>query len=436
MPLTFLDAARVKVRDKPNVYTTAPNQKAFRVTDNVLMQENVIPPYLTGSDHESIVYTNKPKSQRSRSNSCLHTHNVYSYGGGTEGWSCLATVPTPDWYWLFYQNHHRTCCDLKDTIVGLAKTALGGNFGPAFLGASGQGFMNTAFTSVRPDLTTVSVPNFLLDIDDLTKLYKQWKQHLSLAKNLARAAGYNPNVSKAKNVAGGYLGYNFGWKPTVGDISEMIQVVTGMRKKLAAFESQLGQRFQATRKVPTTSNTVSGTYRVPGGALASYRASVLRQCDAFITWQPQPLAVMGGMDKILRGLLDSLGFELNPRIIWDAIPFSFILDWFFGVGSWLSNFKVDALELPITLVDACLQYKEKLTIEWSTVSDHLTGYVPFPRSGSAAFEGTFFHRMPIEPDYATFSGLGWKLPSLKQLTLGVSLATVLKGSKEIKGFRI
>jgi hypothetical protein len=278
---------------------------------------------------------------------------------------------------------------------------------------------------MRPDLTSVSIPNFLLDIEDLTKIYKQWKEHLSVAKNLARAAGIDRR-SKSRSVAGVHLGYKFGWKPTVGDIHDMIEGVIHLRAKLAAFNAQLGKIIQSSTVMEHGTTAVSGTYRIPGSALATWHGTVRRECRAFIAYGPQPLAVMGPMDMVLRGLLDSLGFELNPRIIWDAIPFSFVIDWFFGVGSWLQRFRVDALELPITLVDAFLQYKETVNIEWVTLSDHLVGYVPSPQSAGATFNGDFFHRMPIFPDYATLSGLGWKMPSLNQAALLVSLGTVLR----------
>jgi len=41
----------------------------------------------------------------------------------------------------------------------------------------------------------------------------------------------------------------------------------------------------------------------------------------------------------LLGMLDSLGVNLNPAIIWNAIPWTFIVDWVFGVSRWLEQFK-------------------------------------------------------------------------------------------------
>jgi hypothetical protein len=38
-------------------------------------------------------------------------------------------------------------------------------------------------------------------------------------------------------------------------------------------------------------------------------------------------------------LLDMIGINLNPAIIWNAIPWSFVVDWVAGVGRWLDSFK-------------------------------------------------------------------------------------------------
>jgi len=405
----ILGSPKIKERIFFDVVVSGLHQKAYDVVSHVLKQDDSIPAYVVGSKHEKIVYTTSRSNKFAKANMCHHTKNIFNYSGGQGGFYCLNTVPNPDWEWLYYQNHHRVCCDIKDTIIGLAKTALGGNFGSSHLGASGLTYMNAAFDRLRPDLTTLSVPNFLAEIDDVKSLFKLWKKSTSLAKNLA----------------GAHLNYKFGWKPTVGDIRAATQGVLRLKEKLAAFQAELGKTLQASTNCLKTSDAVLATYRIPGSALVTYKATVTRRVDAFIAYKPQPLAVMGSLDKAIRSYLDVLGFELNPRIIWDALPFTFVVDWFFGVGNLLERFKIDALELPILLVDGFLQYKETLNIEWSSYSDHLTGFVPFPRSGAAAYQETYFHRMPIYPDYSVLTGLGWRTPTFNQSALLVSLATVL-----------
>ena len=48
-------------------------------------------------------------------------------------------------------------------------------------------------------------------------------------------------------------------------------------------------------------------------------------------------------------LLDAMGINLNPTIIWNAIPWSFVVDWVFSVGKWLDQSKVINMEPQVSV---------------------------------------------------------------------------------------
>jgi len=411
--IVMLGAPKRKTRSRTTKIKSGSTNRRYNAA-GVLQTTNNLADYTWESGTDEIVYTTQPKSNRSRSNMCRHTQEYFTYGGDPESYYTAMEKPPvgiAGYYWL-YQGHHKIACDSKDSVVGAAKTALGSfSPGPSYLAANGLGFINSAWQDLQPDLTELSIPNFLIEIDQIQDLFKLWKK----------------NVSLVKNVAGLHLNYKFGWKPTVGDLGNVVDALTSFRLKLKAFEDSLGTFVQKSKKLVSESSSVTGTV-VSGGSTAYYSATKRRTVEAFITYAPQPLAVMSGSDKVLRAIIDSLGVELNPRIIWDALPFTFVVDWFFGVGSWLSRFKIDALELPVSLVDSCLQVKDELSVDWywrRFPSDGLF-YNP-PTSGGCFYTLKYFQRMPIFPDFASLSGLGWKTPSFNQATLLVSLATVLKG---------
>lgn len=404
----MLGSPRIKTRSLPDTIVTDSYSDVYNAS-HVLQSHNFNGAYTSATHGEQIVYTTKRLNQRAKSNFCSHLKETFNYTGGTDFVSLTNTSPAG--WTTEYRGHHANACNAKASIINAVDTSLVRTKG-AVLGVEGQAFINDAWDRLRPDLRTVSIPNFLADIEDLKSLYQLWKK----------------NVSIAKNLAGAHLNYKFGWKPTVGDLSDMIEGVTKLRSKLAAFKSQIGKTIQDSQtcrhSLPTSS---SGTIVWPsGGHTASYIATCNRKIEAFVAWQPQPLAVMGPMDEVLRGLLDALGFELNPRIIWDALPFTFVIDWFFGVGSWLDRYRVDALELPVALADSFVQYKETLDIEWTWLRANDGTYTTRPKSAGAFYRREFFHRMPVYPDYATLTGLGWRLPTRNQALLGLSLATVLR----------
>lgn len=361
---------------------------------------------------EDIVNTTKRANQRAKSNFCRHIKESFSYGGGTDPLYLTNTSPA-GWH-TDYRGHHANACNAFPSILNAVETQLV-RTKSAVLGVEGQAFINAAWDTLRPDLRSVSIPNFLVEIEDLKSLYQIWKKNLSIAKNLA----------------GAHLNYKFGWKPTVGDLADMIVGVKRLRERLKAFEDSIGGTIQDRAGVKLNLPTsATGTITFPSGLhTCGYTATCVRKAVCYVAWQPQPLAVMGSLDKVLRGLLDSLGFELNPRIIWDALPFTFVIDWFFGVGSFLDRYRVDALELPVVLADSFIQYQETLNIEWTWLRANDGTYTTRPKSAGATYVRNFFHRMPIYPDYATLTGLGWRLPTRNQALLGLSLATVLRKGK-------
>lgn len=365
-------------------------------------------PFYLAEKNESITYTTKIKSQRHLSNVCIQKVTSTTYPGSPE----YMVMTKPSGAYDRYYGGHSTGDLYHATAIGAFEALVSSGSGQALLGARGQEFINEAAERLRPDLTTVSIPNFLLDIKDLKALFKLWKSNLSLAKN----------------AAGAHLNYKFGWAPTYGDISAMVDVIRNMQAKLKAFEDSLGRVFTRSTTIFQDSFESSGHSLPQSNVDLWWNGSITRTVTAHFKWRPKPLAVMGGMDKILRAYLDALGFELNPRILWDAVPFTFVIDWFFGVGSWLDNFKVDTLELPIEYIDSYLQYSESKKVA-SYVGMYYTNPSPFV-AGSVWPPWTttekFFQRMPIFPDYATLAGLGWRTPTLGQASLLVSLATVLK----------
>lgn len=403
----MVGSPRVKLRSLPDVVISNTYNDVYDAS-HVLQLHNSTGAYTSNISKEQIVYTTKRLNQRAQSNYCNHKRETFIYAGGTAPIH-LNNVSPAGWT-TEYCGHHANICNALTSVINAVDTALV-QTQSYVLSANGQGFINTAWDRLRPDLRSVSIPNFLADIEDLKTLYVLWKKRLTLAKNLA----------------GLHLNYKFGWKPTVGDLADMIVGVKRLRAKLAAFKSAIGGTVKDGTNVKLDLPTfVTGTIAYPSGShTVSYRATVSRKCTAYIAWQPQPLAVMGPMDEVLRGLLDSLGFELNPRIIWDALPFTFVIDWFFGVGSWLDRFRVDALELPVHLADSFLQYEEDLTIEWSWKRANDGTYTSIPEARGACYKRKFFHRMPIYPDAATLQGLGWRLPSRNQAVLGIALSTVL-----------
>ena len=72
---------------------------------------------------------------------------------------------------------------------------------------------------------------------------------------------------------------------------------------------------------------------------------------------------LGLLSNRLKAMLDSLGVRPDASILWNAIPFSFIVDWFFDVGGWLESLSSDNLEIPVHIDDFCHSIKVDYSVE-------------------------------------------------------------------------
>lgn len=55
----------------------------------------------------------------------------------------------------------------------------------------------------------------------------------------------------------------------------------------------------------------------------------------------------------VRAKLELLGVRADPSIIWNALPFSFLVDWVVDVSSFLKKFTVETFPINTTVTDFC-----------------------------------------------------------------------------------
>lgn len=401
-------------------------------------------PVTTSKTSGSIVYTNRSKLHPKQSNFCAHTVDTLRLIGGIPS-LYTATDLRPDhvgWSWVPYWDYplaysaHLAALNIALPLLG--STGLGK------LQANWLSYAGTGFRALQPDLTKLSLPNFLIDIKQIGGLSSEIhqligatqrpRQALSFARRLQMSLKSLPKTDKfksaAKLAAEKRLSYKFGWKPTIGDVRGMLDAVISLDTRIQAFKNSVGQELSFTKTIENVDTWKVGQF--------NYNSDIHYQVNwsGYLTgkvqynakYRPQPLAVLGPLDETIRGMLDHFGVELNPQILWDAIPFSFVLDWFTGFGDWLGQYKVDALQLPILLLDSAVSYKEKYQVGSSLVvnpNGYPTDITSTTKPGAYSSEHRFFHRMPVDPSISTFRELKWKNPTGSQWTNFVSLATVL-----------
>lgn len=125
-------------------------------------------------------------------------------------------------------------------------------------------------------------------------------------------------VSRKKQFADNFLEYWFGWQPAIKDIGDAVEVLQG---------DPPPQKVSGSAKLIYWWQL--GPYPVypPAGQQAYRRDGLMRvRCG---------LTVKSVNPDLL--LANQLGFTNPAAVLWDAIPFSFLVDWVVNVGQFLES---------------------------------------------------------------------------------------------------
>lgn len=197
-----------------------------------------------------------------------------------------------------------------------------------------------------------------------------------------------PTRRKSRDFAGTWLEYSFGWSPFIGDIYDALEV--------------LGSEIP-DKPVEATASTKNVTWKlVPSGPWAG---GYERKFDK--------IAVKYGAKVRVSNpnlyLWNQLGLVNPATVIWEVIPFSFVVDWFVNVEQFL-GMGTDFLGLTMTDTYTTLHAKGTHRQYWGS---------GFP-GRYADFEWATTHRT-LGISQPTVALRAYKVPSWKRAANAVSL---------------
>jgi len=346
------------------------------------------------------------------------------------------------------------------------------SFVPAPLGLQSlvEGSLKSTLPKIKAGLSSI---NSIIELKDFASLPRTLSHCSELLKNLSRVArhgtkalGRNPFSLIRKSfdsshgltlreifhtTADGYLQAEFNVLPLLSDICAIFRACASLSKRMNRLVSEQGRRqvkhFSHTwlpsqftdanttiRNVGYSLGQFAGSFGIVAGAypIAPYRRFLYTVDITREVIVDTPAVFHATIDynyyysryqlehaRVL-GFLDSIGVNLNPVIIWNAIPWSFVIDWVFGINQWLSDRKTLNME-PVIAINRYMwswKYFRRIRIR---VSDTLT-------SGSKKINNTYLpdlyeeaYRRDVELPSFTNSLYGSGL-SASELSLGAALA--------------
>lgn len=251
-----------------------------------------------------------------------------------------------------------------------------------------EDFITVAKSKMMPSLSDGnSVINFIYELKDFKKFGSRLLRAFNAVGALRRrivaygaafwsAWGSLPWDSKPKKASKGYLAWRFAWQPFVSDCKALLSKLLSLQRRIKQFirgQKQKQQRyFGKNVQLPFTGGSYTDTnWSIPPGSsnAAFYGGISTGYCGVSTRRQEysQPTcrltatmrynytlpASVSSMEGRIRSYLDILGVNANPAIIWNAIPFSFVVDWFVNIGGFLERIRVDNIYATTTVTQLC-----------------------------------------------------------------------------------
>jgi hypothetical protein len=382
---------------------------------------------------------------------------------GTDGRfrDCLHTVETNEFYAPFVRNRFPRSYGgnayVRNVTNTMVNNALGLRVPPTI---DMDAYADQALAFMLPRLNEgLSLVNFILELKDLKHMDPRGsfervkRRHLAirhLSDPRTRKEFQKELVTRLNNAA---LNASFGINPFVKDVVQIYDDLTSLAKRLEQLKRNASkpQQRHYKRVIPASSGVSADRNWHSAPETISWAIGVksdnndnggIRRSIACLKrarWILRPVYhatmrytyTLPEMDSQLESIyayLDTLGVRLDPSIVWNAIPFSFVVDWVVDVSGFLGSFARDNYPINVQLLDFCHSYKwhkeAEIYLSWlsdqSLGSPQYIGPIPTGADNIQIYKGmrSNYTRVRERPDIHSASIRG---PKLRHAALSASL---------------
>lgn len=275
-------------------------------------------------------------------------------------------------------------------------------------------YKTKALANMNPSKPSVDLPVFLFELRDFPRMLHQMGRVLD-------------RTVRASDVAGGYVAYSFGWAPFLSDLNKLLnfeKVLSDRLKYLQRIGKDGGDRVKRTLENSTTTlSTTPYTLSGYGNTYPYLYQGQVQVVEKRKVWAVAKVRTVNPV-SLERGVLGdaaraALGLNLSAASIWEAIPWSWLLDYFGNVGDYL-----DATRgfIPARITDMNLMCTQ-------TIESTLTGKTLIPgvsSSGSGKLTTIRKQRTVYALPTASIATTPWFTPHMAGILASLSTSKALR----------
>lgn len=195
----------------------------------------------------------------------------------------------------------------------------------------------TLVARTNPSKPEINLPVFVYELRDIPKMIRHVGNRIKKVQKLM-SEGYTLRLAAEDSLA-----LQFGWAPLIGDLFKIVDVMFSVDQKVAELNRLYSERGLKRRMVlyrGAASNPSRDYYVGPlYGNQTSVRVHYETRLVKWGTVHYRPITVPNyrGHDEQIRAARQiCAGLALRPASLWEAMPWSWMIDWFSNVGDYLS----------------------------------------------------------------------------------------------------
>jgi len=219
----------------------------------------------------------------------------------------------------------------------------------------------SAIAAAHPGEPKVDLPVFLYELKDVPYMLKHAKER---ALNYWRNLGEPPTLRQVKHITftknrgEDWLNYYFGWRPFFSDLADIARIASELPERHQRFSRWAQQKYisRRSRLGENTRREVNNRYPFDSFLYNWYASAE----DTFTTekwcvshWKTDPYHFDSILQGVTKGRLirQYLGLDVNIAHIWDAMPWTWLSDWFVNIGDMIH---IHANRFGIHFDEACV----------------------------------------------------------------------------------
>ncbi len=191
----------------------------------------------------------------------------------------------------------------------------------------------------NPSRPGFSLPNFLFELKDLPGMVRE----IGRLKHLGRLRQTLTPGSKAS--ASFFLSYQMGWAPLIRDLQKLLEFQALVDKKMRDLErlynnGGLHRKVKSdewTQTVTQSNASIAIESGIDSGLLARSDTTTTAKRWATVRWYPASQPSTRHSNQELQRLARELAFgtRIGTKTVWDAIPWTWLIDWFTNCGDFV-----------------------------------------------------------------------------------------------------